>query len=461
MKLDDRELLRDLEKMPLEARAALEKARLAKAERRFGLAPLGGDSPFIEKAAKARLEAVQKLQAGYPVRYRRVASDLKRKGLGFWLAHQTFSPLELLVSMELGLEPFEEASPNADAASAIRIRLMTELHEMASLPAVQGQPLSPWRRRAILSSLAKQGAEFWLKAQDFTAERLYETHALERRPADLVPFDVVSPIEHKAAEAYARLMDDLEPLSADRLAELERKGAEFWHAHRDFTAEELLVSLEENLAPLAGDTEETRAASKARVRFVAEMRNLKQNPRYLGKKSPYYLGPLYRFAFSLKKKDAAFWHAHQNFTAKELLVSQSLDLEPFQSASPVTQTAAKARARIFTELYDLRWADRQIARRYQKIAKALKEKEADFWYAHQDFTALELLELHFPETELADKPASRPLRMPWLKKTAWLTIGLLLAMTIAWGIGALTIAVYLFLIFLVAVGFASGKLGNP
>ena len=451
MKLDDRELLRDLEKMPLEARAALEKARLAKAERRLGLAPFDGDSPLNEKAAKARLETVQELQTGYPIKYRRVVSDLKQKGLGFWLAHQTFSPLELLVSMELGLEPFEEAPPNADAASLIRIRLLTELHEMESPPAVQGQPLPSWRRRAILSNLAKQGAEFWLKAQDFTAEQLYETHALERAPADLVPFDVVSPIEHEAAEAYARLMDELHALPAGRLTELERKGADFWHAHRDFTGEELLVSLKENLAPFAGDSEETRAASKARVRFVAEMRNLKESQRYLNPS-------LYRTLSSLKQKDAAFWYAHRDYTAKELLVLQSLDLEPFESVSPATQTAARARARIFTELYDLRWAERQITRRYHKIATVLKTKEADFWYAHQDFTALELLELHFPEAEPADNSAPRTLRMPSIKKAAWLIIGLLLAMMIAWGIGALVAAVYLLLLFLAIIGFMSGKL---
>lgn len=451
MKLDDRELLRDLEKMPQEARAALEKARVANAERRLGLPPFDGESPLIEKAAKARLEAVQQLQSLYPIKYRRAAPDLKQKGLGFWLAHQTFSPLQLLVSVELGLEPFEEASPNADAASLIRIQRMTELHEMESLPAVQGQPLSAWRARAILSSLSKQEAEFWLKVPDLTAERLYETHALERTPADLAPFDVASPIEHEAAEAYARLMDELHTLPTNRLKELERKGAEFWHARRDYTAEELLVSLEKNLAPFAGDSEEARAASKTRARLTAEMRSLNESRRYLN-------SPPYKIPSGLNQKDAAFWYAHRDHTAKEFLISQALDLEPFQSVSPMTQTAERARVRIFTELYDLRWAERQITRRYHKIVSVLKTKEADFWYAHQDFTALEMLELHFPEEELEDDSAPRALQTPRLKKAALPMIGLLLGMMIAWGIGALVAAVYLLLLFLVVVGFMSGKL---
>ncbi len=473
MKIDDRELLRDVEKMPLEARAALEKTRVAKAERRLGLAPFDGDSPLIEKAAKARLEAAKELQkVRYPARYRRAASDLKQKGAGFWAAHQTLSPLEALVSMELGLEPFEAESPDADAASAVRIRFMTELHEMDSLPAVQGRHLSSWRRRAILSSLAKQEADFWLKVQDRTAARLYKTHALETPPADLVPFDVVSRVEHEAAEAYARLMDELHALPTSRLMELERidtfmlqrsggalypdtllnKGAEFWYAHRDFTAEELIASVEENLTPFLGDTEETRAASKARARLIAEMRDLKGREGYLGT-------PLYRSAFNLKQKEAAFWYAHRDFNAKELIVSQFLDIKPFQSVSPAAQTASKARARIFAELYDLRWAEHQITGRYQQIVTALKTKEADFWYAHQDFTALELLELHFPEAEQKDRPASRAMRLRWPYLT-WTAVGLAVATTIMWGFGALAAAAYLILFLLVVVGFVSDKLGN-
>lgn len=419
---DDRKLLREVENLPQEARAALEKARIAKAVRDLGYEPFEGNSLLAYEASKARFQMIQELREKYWNRYRRSASDLKRKGQWFWLAHRKFSPLELLVSIELQLEPFEEESTETQIAANSRIRILTELHEMDPPPTVRGKRLSSWRRYAIIFKLAKQGADFWLNVQDFTPARLYETQALKWKAADLAPFHVDSAIEQEATEAYARLMDELYAiydqyeqrelriLATRQLPDLKRKGAEFWYVRRDFTAIELLVSQKHQLEPFAGDSAEICAASKARARILHELRDFWNEPPFYDLVDKHQQ---YGLIFSnLTKKDASFWHPYRNFTGKELLISQDLEIEPFLSESPLTRTAEKARARILTELYELRWVQHQYQREYETIVSDLRNQKADFWYAHQEFTALELLEVWHPDA----RPNSAPRRIDRLQR---------------------------------------------
>lgn len=166
----DREIIRDLEKVPDDAHVAYQ-------ERKLGLTPFRADTPMMREARDMRLEkmsALRDLEEQYWGKkasgvYERCFRELARKDPQFWHEHRERTPTELLVIQEHRMRPFGSEAPLTVEAEKARLRVMTELHRM------RWHSLLYMRTyEAVARGLKMKKAPFWFEHQKFTADELAE-----------------------------------------------------------------------------------------------------------------------------------------------------------------------------------------------------------------------------------------------------------------------------------------------
>ncbi len=315
---------------------------------------------------------------------------------------------------ELGLAPLSGEPAVVGAVREARIRIMGELsvdwrQTYADLSAVT--------KPGLLRDLARKDAEFWYQHRDSTPEEAFLSALFE-----LEPIGGDSPLTADARKTRYRIMREL---SADReqmyayqaavmkpglLDALKRKGAEFWFQHRDSTPEEaLLPELREgrmaileqelDLAPLSGEPAIIASARETRCRIMREL--------------PADWEEMYAYRSSimkpdlldaLKRKDAEFWFQHRDSTPEETFLSELFELEPIGGDSPLMADARSARYRLLGELLELQWLKTGAV---QMAGQILSQQSAQFWYEHMNFSADELVKLHFPNIQDWQTPSER------------------------------------------------------
>ena len=117
---------------------------------------------------------------------------------------------------------------------------------------------------------------------------------------------------------------------------------------------------------------------------------------------------------TLKDGDEAFWFAQRGLSAERAYVSQAFDLKPIVGEIPLYEEARQARDRIFWELMELKldvlYYD---PRAYKKVVDDLENRDAEFWYAHKEFSAQELI-------GFVHADADKTLLAAFMKRRFWL-----------------------------------------
>ena len=368
---DDSKILRDIEKIPEQAHR---EGRMTIREQELGLVPLSGEPAVVGAVRKTRIRIMEELSANWKQMYADLAAvmkpgllgDLKRKDARFWFQHRDSTPEEALLSELFELEPIEGDSPLTADARKTRYRIMRELSA--------------------------------------NREQMYAYQAAVMKP--------------------------------DLLDALKRKGAEFWLQHRDSTPEEALLSelregrmaiLEQelDLAPLSGEPAIAASARETRCRIMGELSaDWRRTYAYRAAvMKPNLLG-------ALKKKEAEFWFQHRNSTPKEAFLSELFELEPIEGDSPLMADARSARYRLLWDALHLRLkevkkasatdaasrlklermkrkADKENHEAVKMTAQILSQQSAQFWYEHMNFSADELIKLHFPNIQDWQTPSER------------------------------------------------------
>lgn len=152
------------------------------------------------------------------------------------------------------------------------------------------------------------------------------------------------------------------------------------------------------LVPLSGEPSIVSAAREARARIMGELCP-DWKMKYAGRSSVMKPGLL----FALKRKDAQFWFQHREYTPEEVFLSELFELEPIAGDSPLMADARLARYRLLWELLELRLKPEAV----QMAAQALSEESPQFWYEHMNFSAAELVKLHFPDIQDWQTPSER------------------------------------------------------
>ncbi len=166
----DREIIRDLEKVPDDAHVAYQ-------ERKLGLRPFRSDTPMMREAREARLEKMsmlRELKTRYWGRkasrvYQRCFRELAQKDPQFWHEHREATATELLVIQEHRMRPFRSDAPLTVEAEKARLRVMTELHRM------RWHSLLYMRTyEAVARGLKMKKAPFWFEHQKFRTDELVD-----------------------------------------------------------------------------------------------------------------------------------------------------------------------------------------------------------------------------------------------------------------------------------------------
>ena len=162
-----------------------------------------------------------------------------------------------------------------------------------------------------------------------------------------------------------------------------------------------------DLAPLAGDPAVVSAARETRYRILEELSdNWKQKYAYRAgvMKKPGLLG-------ALKRKEAQFWFQHRDFTPEEAFLSELFGLEPVESDSPLMADARLARYRLLWDLLALRLKKNHNLEAVKMAGEILAQESPEFWYKHMNFSADELVKLHFPDIKNWLTPSERASKM--------------------------------------------------
>ncbi|MDE0019791.1 MAG: hypothetical protein OXT69_00210 [Candidatus Poribacteria bacterium] len=81
-------------------------------------------------------------------------------------------------------------------------------------------------------------------------------------------------------------------------------------------------------------------------------------------------------------------------------------MKPISGDSPLMADARSARYRLLSELFKLRLKTEAV----QMAGQVLSPKSPQFWYEHMNFSADELIELHFPDIQNWQTPSERSAR---------------------------------------------------
>lgn len=166
----DREIIRDLEKVPDDAHVAYQ-------ERKLGLKPFRSDTPMMREARETRLQTMsmlRELESRYwgskaSRVFERCVSELAQKDPDFWHEHRETTPTELLVIQEHRIKPFRSDAPLIVEAEKARLRVMTELHRM------RWHSLRYMRTyEAVARGLKRKKPIFWFEHQKFRTEELLD-----------------------------------------------------------------------------------------------------------------------------------------------------------------------------------------------------------------------------------------------------------------------------------------------
>ncbi len=237
--------------------------------------------------------------------------------------------------------------------------------------------------------------------------------AILERKLGLVPLSGYASIVGAARETRYRIMGELSAewnrryanrsavMKPGLLDALKRKDAEFWFQHRDSTPEQAFLSELFELKPFAGDSPLTADARLARYRIMGEL-SAEWRRKY-AKRSAVMKPGLLR---DLARKEAEFWFQHRDSTPEQAFLSELFELKPIAGDSPLMADARSARYRLLSELFKLRLKAEAV----QMAGKALSQKSPQFWYEHMNFSADELIELHFPDIQNWKTPSERSAR---------------------------------------------------
>ena len=389
--MQESDILRDVEQLPTQARAQLAKKRLADEERRLGLKPFIGDSEQVFQAAKLRIALIGQLlprrrsQAPEHQRWRydRLDSEFRRQGAGFWVERLGIVVAGIVSLHETRfLAPFEVDSPESRAAARTYIRFRDELHYIRFRDKLHTNTYDFVKDRA---GLDRKPPEFWSRAKEYTTRQILVLGLL-----GVDPFPVDLP-EYRAAEKKrAQVLADLWGIDLNKkkiIDSLRQKDPVFWVRAKEFTTKQIYVLGLLSVDPFPGDLPEYITAEKARVEVLEELWN---NNRI--KKNKKTVDPLVQ-------KDPEFWIERQDRTALEIYVPCAVGVVPFSNDTPMSISADKARSRILAQLYEQRWTHKRYRRDYKKIVEDLQKRQADFWYAHKDFSLEEILELWHPDAK--------------------------------------------------------------
>ena len=166
----DREIIRDLEKVPDDAHVAYQ-------ERKLGLTPFRNDTPMMREARDMRLQKMSVLRGLEPRYWGRKASrvyercfrELGQKDPDFWHEHRETTAAELLVIQEHRMRPFKSDAPLTVEAEKARLRVMMELHRMR-----WDSMLYMRTYDAVARGLKMKKAAFWFEHQKFRTEELLD-----------------------------------------------------------------------------------------------------------------------------------------------------------------------------------------------------------------------------------------------------------------------------------------------
>ena len=368
---DDDQIIRDVEKIPEQTHR---EGRMAIRERELGLVPFSGEPAVVGAVREARIRIMGELSAEWRRTYADLSAvvkpgllrDLARKDAEFWFQHRDSTPEEAFLSALFELEPIEGDSPLTADARKTRYRIMRELSaNREQMYAYQAAVMKP----GLLRNLARKDAEFWFQHRDSTPEEA------------LLP-----------------------ELREGRIAILEQ---------------------ELELAPLSGEPAIIASARETRCRIMREL-SADWRRMYVYRSviiKPYLL-------YDLKRKDAEFWFQHRDSTPKEAFLSELFELEPIEGDSPLMADARLARYRLLWDALHLRLKEekkasatdalnRQELGRMKRMAEkknheavkmtaqVLSQQSAQFWYEHMNFSADELVKLHFPNIQDWQTPSER------------------------------------------------------
>ena len=166
----DREIIRDLEKVPDDAHVAYH-------ERKLGLKPFRIDTPMMREARDVRLQTMSMLRELEPRYwgskassvYEKCVRELAQKDPDFWHEHREATPTELLVIQEHRIRPFRSGAPLTVEAEKARLRVMTELHRM------RWHSLRYMRTyEAVARGLKRKKPIFWFEHQKFRTDELLD-----------------------------------------------------------------------------------------------------------------------------------------------------------------------------------------------------------------------------------------------------------------------------------------------
>ena len=151
------------------------------------------------------------------------------------------------------------------------------------------------------------------------------------------------------------------------------------------------------------------------------------------------------------------------FAAETVFLATALNLKPMEDDSSIHRDAREARNRILWELIglDLYWDSSS----YEKAVEDLKTKNAQFWHTHREFSAEELVRLHYPNLDGTFMAAVNrrkgefvigvsvlaftllSLLLPWIALLdddtgPGLASGMFSCVCVSWGLGACAYGIY-------------------
>ena len=164
-----------------------------------------------------------------------------------------------------------------------------------------------------------------------------------------------------------------------------------------------------DLKAMAGDDPVVKAARKTRYRILNDLHE--RRARYIDQS---YESEWNKIVEKLKDGDEAFWFAQRGLSAEQAYVSQAFNLKPIVGEIPLYAEAREARYRIFWELMalklDVLYYDPTA---YKRVVADLENRDAEFWYAHKEFSAQELIDFIHADVD-------KTLLARFMKRRFWL-----------------------------------------
>ena len=164
-----------------------------------------------------------------------------------------------------------------------------------------------------------------------------------------------------------------------------------------------------DLKAMDGDDPVVKAAREMRYRVLNDLHE--RRAHYVDQS---YESDWSRVVEKLKEADEAFWFAQRGLSGEQIYVSQAFDLKPIVGETPLYAEAREARDRIFWELMELKldvlYYD-PTARK--KVIADLENRDVQFWYAHKEFSAQELI-------DFVHADADKTLLAAFMKRRFWL-----------------------------------------